>query len=161
MNVIRVKSNFQGSNIYTTAGFEVSPFFIAVGHELAHAIDYQLNPDGYNKTWFSRESGDIVTVSEIFASHIENQIRAESGKPLRMYYANMHDVSTGKDQVNRKSKLLDNNNNALYFKQTAPSVFDVLGRGEIVNTKIKFTPYNYTINAIPYIINKTLKESIK
>lgn len=67
----------------TTRGFEGSPNFITLGHEMAHGMD------SYNykvSSWIPLSRNRSVSESEVYATHIENMIRAESGLPLRTHY---------------------------------------------------------------------------
>jgi hypothetical protein len=66
--------------------------FLVLGHELGHAWDYNfnksqsvfgLNPDA---EWYSTRQGESVPYSEVFAVHVENQLRLEHGFPLRTHY---------------------------------------------------------------------------
>lgn len=116
------------------------------GHEMSHVIDAYENPNSYNDIWIKDSTKDLLR-SELFATHIENQIRSESGLPLRRYYANTEDTNTGTLRPLAKSLLIDSNGNSLYFQQTAPTIFNTLQRGEIFNNKYKHVKegqrYNY------------------
>ncbi|THH34938.1 M91 family zinc metallopeptidase [Neolewinella litorea] len=61
------------------------PSYLGLAHELAHALDWD---DGSIDagTWVKYSDGRTSTNAEKYASHIENQIRAENGVPLRAYY---------------------------------------------------------------------------
>jgi RHS repeat-associated protein len=59
--------------------------FITLSHELGHAWDASeglLDLRPYSRA----ANGDIITCSELFATHYENRIRSEHKKPLRKYY---------------------------------------------------------------------------
>jgi len=135
-NNIYVRNGFATNDILTVDGLQASKMFVTFGHELAHVIDRYENPKHYKDVWAYKSNGDPISRSEIFASHIENQIRAESGLPLRQYYGISKDES-GRQFGLRGTLLLDGDNNSLYFRQTAPSIFDIQNRGEIINQKIE------------------------
>jgi len=112
--------------------------FVVFGHELAHIIDKYENPGNYQDIWVEKGLDIEKTArrTEIFASHIENQIRAQSGLPLRQYYGRTTN-DDGRKSGTRGTLLLDTSNNALYFKQTQPGIFDIKNRGEIINKRIE------------------------
>jgi RHS repeat-associated protein len=97
----------------TEKGSQLSPFEITVGHELAHGLanvqgvkfdkwmDVPIDEDGNTKT---------LSQSEIYASHIENNLRAEQGLPLRTYYS--PDAAGG---VYSPTRLLDSKARSLYY----------------------------------------------
>lgn len=135
-NNIYVRNGFATNDILTVDGLQASKMFVTFGHELAHVIDRYENPKHYKDVWAYKSNGDPISRSEIFASHIENQIRAESGYPLRKYYG-MSALEDGRHRGLKGTLLLDRDNNSLYFRQTAPSIFDIQNRGEIISQKIK------------------------
>jgi RHS repeat-associated protein len=61
------------------------PAYIGLAHELAHALDWNMGTIDLG-VWVKYSDGTTSSNSEKFASHIENQIRAENGVPLRAYY---------------------------------------------------------------------------
>jgi len=71
-------SPFQGQN------------YVSLGHELAHTQD-RFNGTLDQNTWFNvtNQSGQSQSIpyAEIYATHIENQIRSENSLPLRTHYA--------------------------------------------------------------------------
>ena len=66
------------------------PSFIGLAHELAHGVDALRGT--ISKTV---QSGNSVNNAEIFASHIENQIRAENFLPLRTHYNSQQLLKNG------------------------------------------------------------------
>lgn len=64
--------------------------FIALAHELAHALSYieGNNEMGIWRIIFGQGKNIVVNRDEIFASHWENKIRAENNLPLRTHYLN-------------------------------------------------------------------------
>ena len=58
---------------------------ISLGHELGHALD-DINGTMDNSTWYKNSAGKVISNAEKFATHIENQLRAEHGLPLRTHY---------------------------------------------------------------------------
>lgn len=99
---------------YTRKGLKLSPFFITLGHELAHAWD---NAKGISdkSVWYKVDTnGDgvknrSVKKSEQFASAIENMFRGEHQLPLRKYYS----VDTSGSPLNQ-SLLLDKTLNTIF-----------------------------------------------
>lgn len=75
----------------TTTGMSNNPM-ITLGHELGH-VDYEWN-GGRSATWFNMTVADRngnpiqrpISTSEIYTTHIENQLRSENNLPLRTYY---------------------------------------------------------------------------
>ena len=72
-------------------GSESRPSYIGLGHEMAHIQD-TWNGTIDNSTWVTA-GGVAIPNSEKYATHIENQLRAENGVPLRTHYG--IDASTG------------------------------------------------------------------
>ncbi|HEY0065716.1 MAG TPA: DUF6443 domain-containing protein [Flavisolibacter sp.] len=72
------------------AGSTTRPAYIALAHEMAHVRDIW-NGTIDKTTWktISDGSGSTVSIrkSELYATHIENQVRAENGIALRAFYA--------------------------------------------------------------------------
>ncbi|MDD2963537.1 MAG: DUF6443 domain-containing protein [Bacteroidales bacterium] len=84
------------------------PPFIALGHEMAHTWDV------WNGTYDASEwvSGTGINRSEIYATHIENMIRAENKLPLRTHYA----IMSGKPY--EPTRIIDSKSGAsLYYTQ--------------------------------------------
>lgn len=69
----------------TVDGYLTRPLFIALGHEMAHGMDPERNSI-IPQTWVEID-GVKIDRSEIYASHVENKIRAEWGISLRSSYA--------------------------------------------------------------------------
>jgi uncharacterized protein RhaS with RHS repeats len=69
-----------------TQGSVNRPAFIGLAHELAHANDLLLDGTVDQSTWFTTTDGQTRAKAEIYATHIENQIRAENGLNIREYY---------------------------------------------------------------------------
>ncbi len=60
--------------------------FVSLAHELAHALDWD-NGSIDTRTWITYSDNKTTsTRAEIYASHVENQIRAENNLPLREFY---------------------------------------------------------------------------
>jgi hypothetical protein len=72
-------------------GNENRPSYIGLGHEMAHIQD-TWNGTINNSTWVT-DGGVAIPNSEKYATHIENQLRAENGIPLRTHYG--IDASSG------------------------------------------------------------------
>lgn len=85
---IFLNPNFQGSNIPTEGGIQKSPFWLDIGHELAHRQDIIKRGAGVaGKTWLAIPNGKMITESEKYATHMENRMRAAARLPLRTHYA--------------------------------------------------------------------------
>lgn len=100
----------------TTNGLVDSPFFVSLGHELGHKRD---------KNKFYPKGGWLgVSRGEIFASHIENMIRAENGLPLRTSYSTNPKVFGGLDL---QTVLIDCAGSSFYYR-SANTPFEYNGR---------------------------------
>ena len=87
-----------------------SPFFVKVGHEMAHVQD----PIKYHNQWYNEN----VSEGEIRASHIENKIRQESGLPLRTHYGTTFNETTKTYHPNTSSTLIDCKGNSVYYNHS-------------------------------------------
>ena len=76
-------------NLSTSAPDETGsinrPSYIGLAHELAHIEDIKNGTINLN-TWVNLPGGGSIPNAEIYATHRENQIRAENGLSLRAYY---------------------------------------------------------------------------
>ncbi len=90
-NPTGVRRNGSLEAVPTTAGMSNDPM-VTLGHELGH-VDYNWNV-GNSATWFNMTVADKngnptqhpISTSEIYTTHIENQLRSENNLPLRTYY---------------------------------------------------------------------------
>jgi hypothetical protein len=128
--------------IPTENGVEKSPFWLDVGHELAHKQDFILNGTHGEDIWIPQSANSSlrgpVYETEKYATHIENMMRGESGLPLRTHY-----VSQGNGGW-EKSRILDSNGHSMYnFHTVQLNYGGVLKHTIIINTTI---PYAYKIN---------------
>ncbi|MCM1067164.1 MAG: hypothetical protein NC418_06300 [Muribaculaceae bacterium] len=109
--------NVNGAKIPTTNGEQVNPI-IDLGHEMAHVI---FNWSGIERfEWFtftdkSRGFSQIIWNCDIFATHIENKLRAENNLPLRKRYHADYPASTLIDKFGRS--LFYNINEETNFKR--------------------------------------------
>lgn len=89
LGIITLKSNFQGSRIPTENEIQISPFWLDIGHELAHRQDVLKNGAAQaGNTWLTTSDGETIAQSEKYATHMENLMRADKGGvPLRTHYA--------------------------------------------------------------------------
>ena len=85
---ITLDTNFKGNPIPTESGVQMSPFWLDIGHELAHRQDVIKNGATQAQAlWLTQTSDGVdVSTSEKYATHIENQMRADAGLPLRTHY---------------------------------------------------------------------------
>ncbi len=83
-----------------------SPFWIDVGHELAHRQDYILRGDEANKTWYTDSDGNDIIDSEKYATHIENLMRSSTKDlPLRTHYQSQGNWGYGPSRIiNRRGE---------------------------------------------------------
>ncbi|WP_228372247.1 RHS repeat-associated core domain-containing protein [Chryseobacterium gregarium] len=131
-----------------TNGLQESPFFVNLGHELAHKMD----PSKY--TLFGSWADPTISAGEIYASHVENKIRAENGLPLRVSYAvNLKNkVANG---VDPRTILIDSTGNSVYYNNYGKNIrfdmkssdplnayLDCIGCGKPLNNR-----FNYYNNA--------------
>jgi hypothetical protein len=108
--------------------------FIGLGHELAHIQDVW-NGTINTCTWQSvtDANGNTTNIpnAEIYATHKENQIRAENGIPLR--------VSYGKDATNNPDPstriIRAGTSQSIYYQQNGTTNFTPLKKAQI--------PYKY------------------
>jgi hypothetical protein len=89
-----LNTDFKGSLIPTEGGVSMSPFWLDIGHELAHIQDVKVNGfEQANTPWIrdpknpDPETNVIAINSEKYATHIENKMRADAGLLLRTHYA--------------------------------------------------------------------------
>lgn len=86
--LIKLKANFEGSEIMTEDGIQKSPFWLDIGHELSHRKDVITNGAiQAGKSWLTDPNGNIIPQTEIYATNLENYMRAAVGMPLRTHYA--------------------------------------------------------------------------
>jgi len=142
-NRIEVNKKFKGG-IVPVEGNKAyrSPFYIALGHELAHRIDYSINGKGTRPPWFKLPNGQIVSSSEKFATHIENMIRSESGLPLRTHY--VVDTSSSSNGYG-PSKIIDSDGNSLFYNQPVPTNLYNFKEGVIIQMRKQNVKYNYRL----------------
>jgi hypothetical protein len=109
--------------------------YIGLGHEMGHLLSFKRLLD-LSEVWpGTKKHTDIdgnylFDVSEIYASHIENKIRAEHGAPLRSHYG----IDT-EDKPVPETKLVNANRNSLYYRSDGTTNFNKLLSGVI--------PYKY------------------
>ena len=97
--------------------------FLSLGHEMAHALD-DLRGTINKSVWIPQ--GEIngyklkksVPNSEIFATHIENQIRREQGFPLRETY-----LSGEKSPFLIWSRIIDPEGKSLYYDVSGSTTY--------------------------------------
>ena len=99
----------QGSNGNPT--LQESPFYINLGHELAHVQDP--TKFYFDSGWYGKAG-----TSEIRASHIENKLRAEAGLPLRTHYGSVFNLGDKKEYPNPVSTLIDKQGNSVYYTRS-------------------------------------------
>ncbi len=95
----------------TEKGSQKLPFSITLGHEMAHGL---ANAQGVAfKDWVTlpTEAGDrTLSQSEIYATHVENNLRGERGMPLRTHYS-----QDGDGNPMSETRILDSKARSLYY----------------------------------------------
>jgi RHS repeat-associated protein len=95
----------------TEKGSQKLPFSITLGHEMAHGLANAQGVKFGDWVTIPTESGDRkLSQSEIYATHIENNIRAQQGIPLRTHYSQYGDGTPVSE-----TRLLDNKARSLYY----------------------------------------------
>lgn len=94
-------------------GTENRPSYIGLGHEMAHIQDAWKGTID-NNTWVT-VGGTVIPNAEKYATHIENQLRAENNISLRTHYG--IDASSRK-RVGLESTRIINGNLSLFYNQS-------------------------------------------
>ena len=139
-------------NVFTLNRIEGNIPFIDLGHELGHAKENKDPRYWFPNTaiWYG-STENPTSKNEIIASHIENQIRAESGLSLRAYYGEVN----GSPQ--KVSRLIDSKGNSIYFRSGGTmrnfsegmNIMIQIRNGGIINSRMEIGgkavgyPYNY------------------
>lgn len=97
-------------------GTESRPAYIGLGYEMAHIQDIWKGTID-NNTWVT-VGGTAIPNAEKYATHIENQLRAENNISLRTHYG--IDASSGK-RAGLESTRIINGNSSLFYKQSGKS----------------------------------------
>lgn len=143
-----------GKGRWTTSGNDskYSPLYTTIAHEMGHIYEnYALGVTSQSDSRF----GDDATSAEIYGTHVENIVRAETGLPLRTHYRTTKD-GVGNVFPGRASRLIDNAGNSIYFNSNGgqisptPSVQNVLN----INSTMLQNRYNYTGVAAYYHLQK-------
>jgi RHS repeat-associated protein len=98
---VYLSTDFSGSLIPTEGGVSMSPFWLDIGHELAHIQDIKTNgvPQA-NSPWLSKASDGVdVKTTEKYATHMENQMRADAGLLLRTHYVRQGFAGYDRSQI--------------------------------------------------------------
>lgn len=94
---LNLKDNFKSALEFKSFDRSLDIMFV-IGHELGHSLSFMHSVSIRQNTWFELPQGP-VTVDEIFATFIENQLRDEHKQPLRMNYLNWGDPSINKGWI--------------------------------------------------------------
>ncbi|MBW8522446.1 type III secretion system effector protein [Chryseobacterium chendengshani] len=138
----------------TTSGNDAkySPLYTTIAHEMGHIYEnYALGVNSQSDTRFGPNS----TTAEIYGTHVENIVRAESGLPLRTHYGKIID-GAGNVFPSKASRLIDNAGSSIYYNSNGgqisptPSVQSVLN----VNSTILQNRYNYNGAAAVFHMQK-------
>ncbi|WBV53489.1 RHS repeat-associated core domain-containing protein [Chryseobacterium gambrini] len=151
-NIIELNTS-STKGVWTTSGnaSAYSPLYTTIAHEMGHIYEnYALGVTSQIDTRFGPNS----TTAEIYGTHVENIVRAESGLPLRTNYGS---VCLGSTCIpNKDGRLIDNAGNSIYYNSNGsqispiPSVQSVLN----VNSTILQNKYNYNGAAAYYNLRK-------
>jgi RHS repeat-associated protein len=95
-------------------GTENRPAYIGLGHEMAHIQDSWRGTID-NKPWITVGATTIQN-AEKYATHIENQLRAENGIPLRTHYG--IDVSTGTRVALESTRIISGSGISLFYSRS-------------------------------------------
>ena len=76
-STIYLNKDFIGEVVPTETGMQQMPFWLVVGHELSHRIDYLERGNDASKNWIETENVKIKD-TEIQATHYENLMREEA-----------------------------------------------------------------------------------
>jgi len=120
---------------WNTAGNQNRPAFIGLGHEMAHVQDiWKGTFDG--NSWVT-VGANVIPNAEKYATHIENQIRAEHGVPLRTHYA--IDMSTGSARGLSSTRIINTINSSgtpthysRFYKENLIFRNPVTGRNSVI-----------------------------
>jgi len=139
--------------VWTTSGnaSSHSTLYTTIAHEMGHVYEnYALGVTSQPETRFGPNS----TTAEIYGTHVENIVRAESGLPLRTHYGSL--CIGSKCKPNDDGRLIDNAGNSIYYNSNGgqispiPSVQSVLN----LNNTILQNKYNYIGAAAYYFMRK-------
>ena len=148
---IIVDRRFRGAITPIEGGrLERGPFYVAIGHELAHRIDQFERYSGKDIyfPWITLSDGQVSRVSEKFATHIENMIRSESGLPLRTHYA----VDSNRNMGIEATRVLDSNCKSLYFNQPTLTTLFNYQESIILRVREQNVKYDYRkLNPVPTV----------
>jgi len=152
-NIIELNTS-SAKGVMTAAGNDskYSPLYTTIAHEMGHIYEnYALGVTSQADTRFGPNS----TTAEIYGTHVENIVRAESGLPLRTHYGKIID-GAGKVLPSKTSRLIDDAGSSIYYNSNGgqisptPSVQNVLN----VNSTILQNRYNYNGAAAYYHLQK-------
>lgn len=115
-------------------GSTTRPPYIGLAHELAHVQDIwqgTINNHPWVQVTNSQANQQNIPNAEIYATHVENQIRAANNLPLRVSYG----VGPG-GTVDSSTRIIQGNTrNSTYYNQTGVTTFTALRNNQ--------TPFNY------------------
>ena len=134
------------------AGNLLRPAFIGLGHELGHVWDYKSGVTqstfgvGMYDIWFNFDGTD-VRQAEKYATHVENQLRAEHGIPLRTHYAleiNSDGSYTGHGQLIKGTESIYFTTTTVVRLENAWTTFQDDRQSFVPFTELKsISPYKY------------------
>ncbi|MGG5207298.1 RHS repeat-associated core domain-containing protein [Chryseobacterium sp. MIQD13] len=132
-----------GKGRWTTSGKDdiYSPLYSTIAHEMGHVYgNFALGETAESAVRF----GDDSTTAEIYGTHVENIVRAETGLPLRTHYRTIID-GAGKLLPASSSRLIDNAGGSIYFKSNGSQLNPIPSITEVrnVNNTILQSRYNY------------------
>ena len=99
-------------------GTEARPAYIGLGHEMAHIQD-TWNGTIDNSTWVT-VGGVSIPNAEKYSTHVENQLRAENGIPLRTHYG--IDASSGTRMGLESTRIIRGRMSLFYIQYYSPTL---------------------------------------
>lgn len=133
----------------------IPPLYTTIAHEMGHVYEnFALGMVSQVDTRFGPQS----TTAEIYGTHVENIVRAESGLPLRTHYGIIKDSSENR-KPNGGGRLIDSIGNSIYYNSNGRSVSPTPSIQNIhkVNNTILQNRYNYYGGAKLYHLNNLQK----
>ncbi|WP_080778077.1 RHS repeat-associated core domain-containing protein [Chryseobacterium phocaeense] len=140
-NIIDLKI-FPSDGVWTTSGkdLQYSPLYTTIAHEMGHVYGYfALGEVDTSEERF----GDRSTTAEIFGTHVENIVRAETFLSLRTHYGK---TCLGKTCIpNTDGRLIDNVGNSIYYNSNGSQIKPIPNIESVrnINNNILQNKYNY------------------
>jgi RHS repeat-associated protein len=138
-NATYAESNTIGWNDANANPGSFRPGFVGLGHEMGH-IQAVWNNITFPGTMPTLDNGKKIDDSEIYTTHIENQIRAEHGIPLRTHYA--YDIMGNGVNSTRVLNVITSAS-LFYTQQQTHSTIRIVNGYPVVTNTIVNVPFIY------------------